>query len=50
MKTNNKVSLACEECRRKNYITNKSLGNSKRLVVKKHCVNCSKHTVHKEEV
>ncbi|MBN4083400.1 50S ribosomal protein L33 [Mycoplasma sp. CSL10137] len=47
---NNKVSLACEECRRKNYITNKSLGNLERLIVKKYCIHCKKHTLHKEEI
>ncbi|QZE12275.1 50S ribosomal protein L33 [Mycoplasma sp. Ms02] len=44
-----KVSLACELCRRKNYATNKSLGNAERLVFKKYCTNCKAHTTHKEE-
>ncbi|WBP83762.1 50S ribosomal protein L33 [Mycoplasmopsis edwardii] len=50
MKQTNKVALSCEECRRKNYYTNKSLGNAKRLVVKKFCIHCGIHTTHKEEV
>ncbi|TDV23056.1 large subunit ribosomal protein L33 [Mycoplasmopsis mustelae] len=47
---NNKVSLACEICRRKNYTTNKSNQNAARLTVKKHCIHCQAHTLHKEEV
>ncbi|RIV16956.1 50S ribosomal protein L33 [Mycoplasmopsis gallopavonis] len=47
---NNKVSLACEECKRKNYVKNKSGGNPTRLVVRKFCPNCKKQTNHKEEV
>ncbi|WP_416373383.1 50S ribosomal protein L33 [Mycoplasmopsis felis] len=37
-------------CRRKNYITNKSLGNVNRINIKKYCVHCQIHTLHKEEV
>ncbi|MEE3928595.1 50S ribosomal protein L33 [Mycoplasmopsis ciconiae] len=44
-----KVSLACEVCKRKNYSKNKSLGNPERLTVKKFCVVCREHTLHKEE-
>ncbi|MGZ9756354.1 50S ribosomal protein L33 [Mycoplasma sp. 394] len=50
MKTNHKVAMSCSECRRKNYTTNKSLGKTERLTVKKHCIHCHKHTIHKEEV
>ncbi|MEI2461844.1 50S ribosomal protein L33 [Mycoplasmopsis felis] len=50
MKNNNKISLACSYCRRKNYITNKSLGNVNRINIKKYCVHCQIHTLHKEEV
>ncbi|MCU9936110.1 50S ribosomal protein L33 [Mycoplasmopsis cynos] len=50
MKQTNKVALSCENCCRKNYYTNKSLGIEKRLIVKKFCVHCGQHTTHKEEV
>ncbi|WP_129620828.1 50S ribosomal protein L33 [Mycoplasmopsis bovirhinis] len=50
MKNTNKVALSCESCRRKNYYTNKSLGNPKRLQVKKFCIHCTSHTKHLEEV
>ncbi|QGZ97932.1 50S ribosomal protein L33 [Mycoplasma sp. NEAQ87857] len=50
MKNNNKVSIACQECKKKNYTKNKSLGSDKRIVIKKHCPHCKVHTVHKEEV
>ncbi|WP_406615234.1 50S ribosomal protein L33 [Mycoplasmopsis hyopharyngis] len=44
-----KVSLCCEECFIKNYVTNKSHSSEKRIVIKKFCPRCKKHTVHKEE-
>ncbi|EIE39885.1 ribosomal protein L33 [Mycoplasmopsis canis UFG4] len=50
MKNTNKVALSCEICRRKNYYTNKSAGNQKRLQVKKFCIHCGIHSLHKEEV
>ncbi|UUM20077.1 MULTISPECIES: 50S ribosomal protein L33 [unclassified Mycoplasma] len=46
----NKVAIACEICRRKNYITTKSNGNDKRVILKKFCPPCKEHTFHKEEV
>ena len=43
------ISLACAECKRKNYTTTK---NKKRttdkLALKKFCPACRSHTVHKE--
>ncbi|WP_426460996.1 50S ribosomal protein L33 [Mycoplasma hafezii] len=47
---NNKVSIACEECKKKNYVKNKSAGNAARVQIKKFCPHCKKHTLHKEEV
>ncbi|WP_084272194.1 50S ribosomal protein L33 [Mycoplasmopsis columboralis] len=45
-----KISIACENCRRKNYMTTKSHGNDKRVTLKKFCPHCNEHTTHKEEV
>ncbi|WP_083757850.1 50S ribosomal protein L33 [Mycoplasma crocodyli] len=45
----NKIVLACQECKRKNYSTNKSSGNQDRISVKKYCTQCKVHTMHKEE-
>ncbi|EFF41658.1 50S ribosomal protein L33 [Mycoplasmopsis alligatoris] len=44
-----KIVLACDECKRKNYSTNKSAGNVERVAIKKYCTLCKKHTLHKEE-
>ncbi|MFV8434892.1 50S ribosomal protein L33 [Mycoplasma sp. 3137] len=46
---NNKVSLACELCRKKNYVTVKSAGNPERIAIKKFCPRCKVHSLHKEE-
>ncbi|WP_324673014.1 50S ribosomal protein L33 [Mycoplasma sp. 888] len=46
----NKVSIACEVCRKKNYVTIKSAGNVERLAIKKYCPHCKQHSIHKEEV
>lgn len=44
-----KVILVCEECLSRNYTTTKAVGkDSTRLVVKKFCPKCNKHTIHKE--
>ncbi len=44
------IHLACTECKRKNYTTEKSKDNTKdRLVLSKYCAWCGKHTDHKEE-
>ncbi|WP_024543815.1 50S ribosomal protein L33 [Metamycoplasma salivarium] len=42
-----KISLACSECKHKNYSVNKS--NNARLEIKKFCKYCNKQTLHKEE-
>ncbi|NQZ65775.1 MAG: 50S ribosomal protein L33 [Mycoplasmatales bacterium] len=42
-----KVSMSCEICRAKNYRIAKSV--EERLILKKHCNKCKKHTFHKEE-
>jgi len=44
-----KVTLACQDCKNRNYITKKNRRNDPdRLEMKKHCAKCNKHTVHKE--
>ena len=44
-----KVILVCEECLSCNYITEKNkLNTTDRVVVKKYCKRCNKHTIHKE--
>lgn len=44
-----KVILVCEECLSRNYTIDKNkLNNSQRIVIKKFCKRCNKHTVHKE--
>lgn len=42
-----KVALACQNCKIKNYYTNKS--NDERIVIKKFCNTCRAHNEHKEE-
>lgn len=43
------VTLACEECKRHNYQTNKSKRNNPdRIETRKHCRWCKSHTNHKE--
>jgi large subunit ribosomal protein L33 len=44
-----KITLACTECKRRNYSTTKNKSNQRdRLEAKKYCKFCQKHTVHKE--
>ncbi|SDZ62409.1 large subunit ribosomal protein L33 [Evansella caseinilytica] len=44
-----KVILACEECKSRNYTTNKTAQDRmNRLHIKKFCSTCGKHTVHVE--
>ena len=44
-----KVTLACTECKQRNYNTKKNKNNTKeRLEIKKYCPFCRKHTTHKE--
>ena len=42
------VTLACEECKRRNYQTNKSRRNTRRIEMRKYCRWCGHHTAHKE--
>ena len=44
-----KITLACSECKQRNYDTKKNKKNDPdRLEMKKHCRFCRKHTLHKE--
>ena len=44
-----KITLACQECKHRNYITKKNRRNDPdRLELKKYCPNCNKHTAHHE--
>ncbi|MGH2813164.1 MAG: 50S ribosomal protein L33 [Actinomycetota bacterium] len=43
------VTLACNECKRRNYVTTKNRHNTTdRLELKKYCRWCRGHTVHRE--
>jgi len=43
------IVLACEECKRRNYSTEKNKKNDPdKIEVKKYCKWCKKHTLHKE--
>ncbi|HID08928.1 TPA: 50S ribosomal protein L33 [Candidatus Micrarchaeota archaeon] len=43
------VTLACSECKRRNYITTKNKRNNPdRLELRKYCSFCKTHTKHKE--
>ena len=43
------ITLACTECKRRNYQSQKSKRNSPdRLEVKKYCRWCGRHTPHRE--
>ena len=44
-----KITLACSECKQRNYNTMKNKKNDPdRLEMNKYCRFCKKHTVHKE--
>ncbi|MGI6307260.1 MAG: 50S ribosomal protein L33 [Dethiobacteria bacterium] len=44
-----KVTLACTDCKERNYTTTKNKRtNSDRLEYKKYCPRCAAHTLHKE--
>ncbi|MDR1364669.1 MAG: 50S ribosomal protein L33 [Oscillospiraceae bacterium] len=44
-----KVTLACIECKHRNYDTMKNKRNTPdALQLNKHCRFCNKHTIHKE--
>jgi len=43
------ITLACNECKRRNYNTTKNKKKStERLELKKYCPFCRTHTVHRE--
>ncbi|TKJ42814.1 50S ribosomal protein L33 [candidate division TA06 bacterium B3_TA06] len=43
------ITLACSECKRRNYTTTKNKRNTQdRVTLKKYCRFCRKHTEHKE--
>ena len=42
------VTLACTECKRRNYTTDKNKSNNPdRMQLKKYCPWCKKHTLHR---
>ncbi len=44
-----KITLACVECKHRNYITRKNRRNDPdRLEMKKYCPHDGRHTVHRE--
>ena len=44
-----KITLACNECKRRNYMSTKSKRNTPdRLEVRKYCRWCGSHTAHRE--
>ena len=45
----NAVSMACTECKQRNYQTNKNKKNNPdRIEMNKFCKFCGKHTLHRE--
>ncbi len=43
------ITLACTECKRKNYTTTKNKRKHQdRLEIRKYCKFCRKHTLHRE--
>ena len=44
-----KITLACSECKERNYITKKNRRNDPdRLDISKFCPRCGKHQTHRE--
>ncbi|WP_462417008.1 50S ribosomal protein L33 [Kytococcus sp. Marseille-QA3725] len=44
-----KITLACTDCKERNYITKKNRRNNPdRLELKKFCARCDQHTAHRE--
>jgi large subunit ribosomal protein L33 len=44
-----KITMACQVCKHRNYITRKNRRNDPdRMELKKFCPNCRKHTDHRE--
>lgn len=43
------INLACEACKRRNYVTTKNKSNTQgRLELQKYCRWCQQHTLHRE--
>ena len=43
------ITLACEDCKRRNYVTTKNKSNTTdRLQLSKFCPWCRQHTAHRE--
>lgn len=43
------ITLACTECKERNYITSKNKKNDPdRIELKKYCPRCGTHTIHRE--
>jgi large subunit ribosomal protein L33 len=43
------ITLACTECKERNYTTQKNRNNDpNRLELRKYCPRCRKHTPHRE--
>ena len=43
------ITLACEECKRRNYSTTKNKKTKQdKLALSKYCPRCRKHVAHKE--
>jgi len=43
------ITLACSECKERNYTSQKNRKNDTgRLELKKYCPRCRKHTMHRE--
>ncbi len=44
-----RVTLACTECKQRNYTSNKNKkNNTERIELNKYCKFCKKHTLHRE--
>jgi large subunit ribosomal protein L33 len=48
MRERMKIVLACSVCEARNYKTTKKRDLSERLILKKFCPACRKHTEHRE--
>ncbi len=43
------ITLACSDCRERNYVTEKNRRNdADRLELKKYCRRCRRHSLHRE--
>ena len=43
------ITLACETCKRRNYVTRKNKVNDReRIELRKYCRWCRRHTAHRE--